>query len=207
MLAHVGKIAILSLTLTLTVAPPTSEGATTKRAPAAGRNQVEPKSASPNSATPGVRYVRADTRAEAVAMLQPNLGLVQPGAVIEIPGDLSAAKYGPCWLYPHKVHTRKSGNWGTVGAKPETDCKEPVSVIRHETTVRYAWYLWWLQAGRTHVETDTNSTWFQSLELEYKCRGKGMTTRTGTTLGTIVFHGHRYYARVYHGVRDLDCEA
>jgi len=42
------------------------------------------------------------------------------------------------------VHTRKSGNWGTVGAKPETECEVPVSVIRHETTLRYSWYVWWL---------------------------------------------------------------
>jgi len=159
------------------------------------------------STTGAVRYVRADTRVEALSLLPETFPRTRPKGLIEIPSDMSAAKYGPCWLYPHGVHTRKSGNWGTVGAKPETECQVPVSVIRHETTIRYSWYIWWLQAGKTHVETDTNSKWFQSLELEYKCRGKGMTTWTGSTLGTIVFHGHKYYARVYHGVRDLACEA
>lgn len=147
---------------------------------------------------------REEHRSEAVGLFEADafIGLASDG--IEVPSNMSSAKYGPCWLRPHGVHTRKSGNWGTVGAKPETECEVPVSVIRHETTLRYSWYIWWLQAGRTHVETDSTS---QSVELEYKCRGKEMTTWTGTTLGTIVFRGHRYYARVYHGVRDLKCGA
>lgn len=151
----------------------------------------------------GVRYIRASSRAEALALFA-----VKPEALIEAPGNMSAARYGPCRLIPHAVHTRRSGNWGIVGAKPETECGNVrVSVIRHETTLRYSWYIWWLQAGNVHVETATKSTRFQSLGNAYKCRGREMTTWTGTTLGTIVFHGRKYYALVYHGLRDLACAA
>lgn len=207
MFAHVGTLTVLCLTLVLSATPSATAGAKSKLAPAAKRTQVGSASADLDSSALGARYVRADSRAEALALLLPEFQTARPKPIIEVPSNMSSAKYGPCWLRPHGVHTRKSGSWGTVGAKPETECKVPVSVIRHETTLRYSWYIWWLQAGWAHVETDTNSKWFQSVELEYKCRGKEMTTWTGTTLGTIVFRGHRYYARVYHGVRDLACGA
>lgn len=158
----------------------------------------------PNSAV-GVRYARANSRQEALALLSQVESEKRPGAVIEIPSNRSFAKYGPCTLKPHAVHTRKSGQWGIAGAKPETECTETVSLIRHETTLRYEWYIWWLQAGKTHIETATQTHQFQSLEFEYRCREKEMTTWTGTTLGIIVYRGSKYYARVFHGVRRLAC--
>lgn len=154
-----------------------------------------------------VRYVEADTRQEALQRLAPLTAAGRPSALIEVPGSTTAVKYGPCWLHPHRVHLRKSGSWSIVGAKPETRCNRTVSVIRHETTLRYAWYIWWLQAGRRHVEQEPQTSGFQSLEYEFNCRGREMTTWTGTTLGIVIYRGHRYYARAYHGVQDLACSA
>jgi hypothetical protein len=115
-------------------------------------------------------------------------------------------QYGPCVLKPSNVYLRKSWGYGAVGTKPQTTCTTAVTSIHHDTELHYAWYLWWPSAG-TWSGSNTGVAAYTQRNVAYSCVGDTTTTWQGTTLGTIVYGGHTYYARVYTPQAELDCEA
>lgn len=116
-----------------------------------------------------------------------------------------SVRYGPCTLYPSNVYLRKSSGYAAVGFKPATKCTVPVTSIHHDSDIRYKWYLWWRKAGATHSGGNRGAASYTQRNVEYYCTGTTKTTFSGTTLGTIVYGGRTYYARVYMPVASLNC--
>lgn len=102
---------------------------------------------------------------------------------------------------------RKEYDYKAVGAKPITRCTVPVSAIFHRTELRYHWYNWWLQAGKTFTGDNANERTYRSKLIHVACVGRERTVWSGTTLGKVVYRGVTYYARVYQDARELNCGA
>lgn len=111
--------------------------------------------------------------------------------------------YGPCTLNPTRIYMRTSGG---LGAKPYTDCTVPVSSIRHKTDLRYQWLLWWWLAD-SYSGGNSGVQRHEQRNVQWQCDGDDSTTWAGTTVGTIVFGGETFYARVYQSSTDQPCGA
>ncbi|WP_158013357.1 hypothetical protein, partial [Carbonactinospora thermoautotrophica] len=188
-----GTVAALALGLLLAVCPAVAAHGTEADPIVGGEDDVLSSEASP--------YVLADSPAEAGAILA-ELEDADP------PTSMTAAsvQYGPCVLYPTTVYLRTSSNKKAVGFKPYTKCSVPVTSIHHESDLRYKWYLWWRKAG-TWKGGNWNASSYTQRNIEYFCKGSSSTTWAGTTLGTIVYRGRTYYARVYPTQKKLACKA
>jgi len=57
---------------------------------------IEAAAAPSGDSAAGVRYLRAASRVEALTLLGAEFPSIRPTALIEVPGNMSAAKYGPC---------------------------------------------------------------------------------------------------------------
>lgn len=151
-----------------------------------------------------VRYVRGETPEQAQS-LQARLTAAR-GTGINSGIDI-AGEYGPCVLKPGVVYLRKEYQYKAVGAKPLTLCTVPVSRISHRTELRYHWYNWWLQAGATITGSHELQRTYRSKKIHVACAGREPTVWSGTTLGTVLYRGHTYYARVYQEAKELRCGA
>lgn len=118
----------------------------------------------------------------------------------------ASVQYGPCVLYPSVIYLRKSTDYTAVGFKPYTTCSVPVTSIHHDSDLRYKWYLWWRKAGTWSGGNRYVASYTQK-NIAYTCKGTNSTTWGGTTLGTIVYGGKTYYARVYPPQNKLACKA
>lgn len=114
-------------------------------------------------------------------------------------------KYGPCTLYPTPTYLRTSSKKKNVGAKPRTECSVPVSSIHHASDLRYKSFIWWKKAGSTHTGGNQNESKYEQKNVEYRCVSSEQTGWSGTTAGTIVYGGKKYYARVYFTEESLKC--
>jgi hypothetical protein len=112
-------------------------------------------------------------------------------------------KFGPCTLYPTVIYLRTSGG---LGAKPYTICEVPVTSIHQTTDLRYEWWLWWLLAD-SYSGGNSGEMRYAQRNVQWMCDGDEETTWAGTTLGTIVYGGQTYYARVYQTPVDKPCGA
>lgn len=117
----------------------------------------------------------------------------------------TAVNFGPCVLKPTKVYLRTSSGKKNVGVKPVTTCSVPVTSITHATDLRYKSFIWWKKAGKTLTGGNRGVASYTQKTAEYKCVSTEKTGWSGTTLGTIVFRGKTYYARVYHISQSLAC--
>ena len=113
-------------------------------------------------------------------------------------------RFGPCVLYPSVVYLRASSNYGAVGTKPYTQCSVLVSSIRHSTDLRYTSFIWW-RLATTKTGGNSGVASYTQRNVEYYCVSKESTGWSGTTLGTIVYGGRTYDARVYQPVKTLAC--
>lgn len=149
-------------------------------------------------------YVQASSPAQAIEILD---ALRSPQTASPAAKQAAAvAQYGPCTLNPSVLHLRTSGGRNTLGTKPTTDCSVPVTSIRHNTELRYKWLLvfWWLAASYPGPGNQGERRYEQK-NVEWQCNGTDSTTWAGTTLGTIVYGGQTYYARVYQDPVDEAC--
>ena len=152
------------------------------------------------------------TAAPAQAQVEENLGSISIPYVLSDtpPGEDTTAvravkEYGPCTLKLDNIHFRKSGNWGTIGFKAHTNCRVPVSSIKHSSDLRYKYYTAWrLALSGVHASAYNTNTLTQK-NVAFTCNGKVDTRFIGVTLGTIVYHGKTYYARSYSSVANLPC--
>lgn len=150
------------------------------------------------AAPPPSPYVQAESPAEAVQKLN---ALEKGGAT----ATAARVKYGPCWLYPTPTYLRTSSNKRNVGAKPHTKCTVPVTSIRQASDLRYKSFIWWKKAGKTHHGHNSGEKSYTQRNVEYRCVSREKSGWSGTTAGTIVYHGKTYYARVYFPRRPLNC--
>lgn len=141
-------------------------------------------------------YVRAESPEQAMEILD---ALKSPEGV-----GPEAVKFGPCTLEPTRIYMRTSGG---LGAKPYTKCEVPVTSIRQDTDLRYeGWFFWWLAKSYPGPGNQGQKSYEQK-NVTWNCQGSDATTWAGTTVGTIVFGGETYYARVYQAPREEECGA
>lgn len=114
-------------------------------------------------------------------------------------------EYGPCTLKLDNVHTRKSGNWATVGFKAHTDCSVPVSSITHSSDLRYKYYTLWNLALSGVTDSAYNTNHLSQKNVVFTCNGTVNTRFIGVTLGTIVYQGKTMHARAFSKTADLPC--
>lgn len=146
-------------------------------------------------------YVKASSPAQAMEILD---ALESPQtASPSAKAAAASVQYGPCTLYPTLIYLRTSGG---LGAKPYTDCTVPVSSIRHNTDLRYQWLSWWRLAA-SYPGGNSGEKRYEQRNVQWQCHGTGSTMWAGTTLGTIVYGGKTYYARVYQNPTTKDCGA
>lgn len=76
-----------------------------------------------------------------------------------------------CTLDPSQVHKRKSGNWGTVGAKPSTKCNTNVKRISHDSKL---YIIEWAGLHRKEMahksNANTNQKSLTLTSLEWTCK-------------------------------------
>lgn len=128
---------------------------------------------------------------------------VSSGAMVQ-----RAVSYGPCTLQVPYPHTRKSGNWNTVGVKPITTCAPRAVLNWNHTTMYYTYaYLWTLAADTTNDSSHGAriSTHVQT-NVVVPCNGKKKTWWLGQTSSQITY-GRAYYAVATSVHRRLDCGA
>lgn len=118
-------------------------------------------------------------------------------------GELAAGSvsFGPCTLYPSPIRLRSNG-W--VGTKPQTKCSAAVTSINHSTDMRYKFLIWWRLKG-TRTAGNQGQSSLQQKNVEFACDSDEETGWGSTTLGTVVYGGKTYYARVYPERVSLDC--
>lgn len=110
--------------------------------------------------------------------------------------------YGPCTLYPRNVHVRtgKPSEGKVIGFKPVTKCEHAVESIRHESRLKYKYYLWFrdapLAGGVPTVAQNRGVARLEQKNIEFKCNGDVDTDFVGNTAGTIVSGGRTYRAEV-----------
>lgn len=110
--------------------------------------------------------------------------------------------YGPCTLYPRNVHVRtgKPSEGKVIGFKPVTQCEHAVESIRHESRLKYKYYLWFrdapLAGGVPTVSQNRGVARLEQKNIEFKCNGDVDTNFVGNTAGTIVSGGRTYGAEV-----------
>lgn len=161
-----------------------------------------------NSIAAAVRCVRGDTPGQAEQLRNRLQVISNPTSHTRSGAAASISRaYGPCILRPSAVYLRKEYGYEAVGTKPVTRCTVPVTSIHHRTDLRYHWYNWWLQAGTTFIGHNEDESVYTSRKIHVACVGKEATIWSGTTLGTVLYKGHTYYARVYQDARELDCGA
>ncbi len=147
-------------------------------------------------------YVQADSPEQAVEILN---ALESPQTAS--PSALAAASsvnFGPCTLDPHFIYQRTSGG---IGAKPATSCEVPVTSIRQDTDLKYHWGLWWWTAKSYPGPGNKGQKSYVQRNVQWQCQGTDSTTWAGTTVGTIVYGGETFYARVYQPQTEKECGA
>lgn len=129
------------------------------------------------------------------------------------PGNKQAVikRYGPCTLKANNVHVRSSSTPGVkiIGFKPVTECSRAVESIRHESRIKYKYYLWWRDAPLRHgvptVSTNRGVSKLEQKNVEFQCNGDVMTTFIGNTKGTIVSNGETFHADANSNVFEEAC--
>ena len=111
--------------------------------------------------------------------------------------------YGPCVLEPTEVHVRTKtgdGDARIIGFKPVTKCSRPVTSIKHESKLKYQYWMVWKDAPlKSGVPTRSYNQGQSKLEqknIEFRCNGLVDTNFIGTTTGTIVDGDKTYTATV-----------
>lgn len=92
---------------------------------------------------------------------------------------------------------RTSSGGKTLGYKPKTTCDVPVTSIRHDTDLRYRWFFWWWLADSYPGPGNKGQSSYEQKNVDWFCNGTDETSWAGTTVGTIVYGGETFYARVY----------
>jgi len=170
------------------------------RAGAAAPGATGTRSPRPRPSTSWRCCVRADSPEHAVEILD---ALTNPEtASLSVKAAAAGFKFGPCTLEPSVIYMRTSGG---LGAKPYTRCEVPVTSIRQDTDLRYKWGLWWRLARSYPGPGNQGQARYEQRNVQWICQGADSTTWAGTTVGTIVYGGETFYARVYQAASEQPC--
>ena len=111
----------------------------------------------------------------------------------------------PCRLASEKVWLRKSGQYGTVGAKPKTTCSVPVSLIWQSTQLQHQFLGLWLAAGQRFNADAKNSGVLGQKNVAVTCNGTELTRWRAVTFGAVVYLGREFRTSVTTDEADLRC--
>jgi hypothetical protein len=103
-----------------------------------------------------------------------------------------------CNLYPSKTHLRKSGGYGTVGAKPYTICEagKPTSISQTSTLYIVEWAGLSYKAMQTKSKSNHNASKLEQLDIAWSCKNWNNSVFQQKTDGVSVQRGKAYYASV-----------
>lgn len=79
--------------------------------------------------------------------------------------------------------------------------------IRHDTDLRYQWWFWWWLADSYPGPGNKGQKRYEQKNVAWSCNDTDETWWSGTTVGTIVYGGDTYYARVYQEPVTRECGA
>jgi hypothetical protein len=132
-----------------------------------------------------------------------------PEAVTSGAFQVLNVEYGPCVLSVPYPHTRKSGNYETVGVKPITTCSS-ASVLNYDKTVMYYqyFYVWTLAKGGTFSDSSKGKAIkkFVQKNVVVRCSGTKKTWWFGQTSSEIT-HKKAYYTVANSTHQYLACGA
>lgn len=148
------------------------------------------------------RYIVASSLEEALAAFEE----MDRGGTLKNTGVWYSYDVSPCRLFASTVYLRKSSGYGSVGSKPYTKCKYPVTSISHTTGIDYRSWLWWNSAGPDSTGGNSGVASYTQRNVSYSCSGFDENEFRGTTFGVVVFQGETYYSRVHTPTRELGCE-
>lgn len=148
------------------------------------------------------RYIVASSLEEALAIFEE---MDRSGPLKKI-GSSYSYDISPCNLHASSVYLRKSSGYKSVGSKPYTKCKYPVTSISHVTGIDYRSWLWWNSAGPDSKGGNRGVSSYTQRDVAYRCSSLEENTFRGTTFGIVVFQGETYYSRVHTPTRELGCE-
>ena len=153
-----------------------------------------------------IEYIQSDTPSEAIRIINQKDKITQPYALSQ--------RLGPCTLIPRNIHVRTRTNNGdarVIGFKPVTICNHKVQSIRHESRLKYKYYLWWKDASLKHGvptrSTNRGATRLEQKNIEFQCKGLVNTSFIGNTVGTVVANGVTYHAVINTDTFRTSCRA
>lgn len=151
----------------------------------------------------------SEVQAQQLRRLEEIAGRERVYQEVPTPGMKSPQYYisSDCKLKPERVHKRRSGNYGTVGAKPQTVCTSstPTS-IRHTSTL-YIVELGGLRYKKMATVSggNRNTKSYQTKNLEWSCRNKNNSKFQQHTIGVIVVNGRTLQTSAQTVKSVLDC--
>ena len=110
-----------------------------------------------------------------------------------------------CRITSKKVWLRKSGNFRTVGAKPTTTCRVPVTSIEQNTQLEHRVLGMWLPASDVFTAYETFKRLLIQKEVEVSCVGRNLTKWRAVTWAVVIFHGRVFRAGVSTDEVELRC--
>ncbi|MGP4968998.1 hypothetical protein ACTXJQ_17955 [Glutamicibacter ardleyensis] len=121
---------------------------------------------------------------------------VQPSGNIQVAQPAANDPAG-CKLFPSKTHLRKSGNYGTVGAKPYTVCNSRITSIKQSSTL----YIveWAGMYSKPMMSRDSASRGEKTLtqkNLSWTCGNSNKSKFQQVTRGTTTVGAKNYFSIV-----------
>jgi hypothetical protein len=110
-----------------------------------------------------------------------------------------------CTLYPSEVHLRKSGGYGTAGAKPYTTCTAgtPSRITHRSTLFMVEWAgLSYVNLKEGPTQTGANTRSMTLTSFAWACKNSNNSKFMQTTDGTSIQQGTTYYSSVSTPVTD-----
>ncbi|WP_292700257.1 hypothetical protein [Microbacterium sp. 69-10] len=112
-----------------------------------------------------------------------------------------------CVLYPSQVHLRKSGGWGTVGAKPYTECSAgtPTSITQTSTLYIVEWAGLAYKTMQIRTVNNVGERKLEQRNVSWACLNGNNSVFQQKTNGTTVQAGKTYYSTVQTVRSTLSC--
>lgn len=103
-----------------------------------------------------------------------------------------------CILHPSRTHLRKSGGYGTVGAKPYTTCAAgtPSSISQTSTLYIVEWAGLSYKPMQTKTSSNRNQKKLEQKNVAWTCKNSNDSTFQQKTNGVSVQAGKSYYSTV-----------
>ncbi|WP_326503755.1 hypothetical protein [Rothia nasimurium] len=143
-----------------------------------------------------------------IERLQDIAGVPQGYFEVSNSGNMQLNSYidSGCTLYPSEVHLRKSGGYGTIGAKPYTKCNFRVQKIHHNSAlyiVEWGGLSYKKMTDRSQVGYNISSMELKS--LEWSCKNSNKSKFQQITYGEVTINGKTIRTVVQTAKKDENC--